>query len=437
MGSLYRSAALGAALSLLSDLGFAAGVAAAGLAQAAPAPLPVPHISQIYPQSFCPCACDGARCPEACLRTSHPNGHNNCGPASVAMIVDANGRRPPGLTDQAFVAQLRQTMTDQPDGPCNPTTDWSQLDAGARAFGLCLRGRATDGAERIFAMNAQCIPVIGLVATSPAHFPGLDNASFHKNAAGRFGDHFVVILGQSGETVFYHNPLVWPAPARLGAPKVTTRAILITALQNAQVADWGRGYGDPLGGCDGVGRCNDAAGGGGGAAGGAPRPQFDRIQLSLGHTCADNRVAIFFRRTDQHTFHERRKVTLDAFHQPHGFSTHVIEMPSSKGWSGTIEALRIDPVDGRGDTSCRFALSYVHVRSSDGQTAAFFPFYAHAGRVGRPLGRLLDWSANGDLDDAGPCCEPDGSPRRSWHLDVDGRDPQLVHPTVRIDTGRD
>lgn len=435
MASLRRSAALGLAVSLLADLGIAAGVAAAGLAQPAPAPLPVPHISQIYHQSSCNCRCVGGACPAACAR-QHPNGHNNCGPASVAMIIDANGRRPPNLSDQAFVAELRRTMSGA-DGPCNLTTDWSQLDRGAKAHGLCLRDRATDGIAKIVEMNGRCIPVIGLVATSPVHFPGLDNPDFHKDAAGRFGDHFIVIVGFSGETVYYLNPLIWPAPSRHGGLKTTSRATMITALQNAQVADWGRGYGDPLGGCDGVGRCNAGAAGGGGGGAGAAGPVFDRIQVSLGHTCADARVAFFFKRDDHSAFNARRRVNLDAFPHAHGFSTHVVEMPASKGWSGTIDALRIDPVDNHGDDDCRFAMSYVWIKSSDGQTGRFDPFYEHAGRTGRPLGRLLDWQANGDLDDVGACCEPDGSPRRAWHLDVDGGDPQIVNDRIDLATGRE
>ena len=116
MCSRKRSAAIGVALSLIADLGIAAGVSAAGLSQPAPVPLPVPYISQLFFQDKCTCDCQGGTCPTHCRSTSL-NGHNNCGPASVAMIVEANGRRPAGVSDQAFVAQLRQTMTGRPS-PC-------------------------------------------------------------------------------------------------------------------------------------------------------------------------------------------------------------------------------------------------------------------------------------------------------------------------------
>lgn len=437
MCALRRGAAIGFVLSLVADIGIAAGVAAAPAGQAAPVPLPVPYIPQIFNQSRCDCACAGPACPTNCQRTNF-NGHNNCGPAAVAMIVDANGRRPPGLIDRDFVAQLRRTMTGDEDGPCNPPTDWSEIDKGAAAFGLCARAHAMDiGAIEV--MTTHCLPVIALVSTSPSSFPGLDNPSFHRDASGRFHDHFIVIVGFSGDNVLFLNPLVFPVPTAANAVRTTTRATMITALQNAQPGDFGRGYGDPLGGCDGVGRCNQgASGSGAGAPGGPPPPVFDRIQLSVGHDCSDRSLAIYFKRPEHDAFNERRKVTLEAHPSPNGYVTHVVEMPSIKGWSGTIDKLRVDPADRHGDNSCLFGLSYVLIKSDKNVTGRFYPFYEHAGDSGRPLGAMLDWRVRPDrLRDLGPCCEPNGSPRRSWLLEVVGDDPWVENDRVNLNTGRD
>ncbi len=440
MCSRKRSAAIGVALSLIADLGIAAGVSAAGLSQPAPVPLPVPYISQLFFQDKCTCDCQGGTCPTHCRSTSL-NGHNNCGPASVAMIVEANGRRPAGVSDQAFVAQLRQTMTGRADGPCNPPTDWDDLDRGAAAHGLCLREQAM-GIASIEAMNRRCIPVIGLVSTSPANFPGLDNADLHKNRNGRFGDHFIVIVGFDGDNVRFLNPLVAPVPSRSNAVRTTSRAVMITALQNAQPGDFGHGYGDPLGGCDGVGRCNQGVSGSGAGSGAGsspgPRPVFDMIEISLGHTCSDDAFAFFFKRPEHGGFNERRKVTLHARATTGRFTTHIVQMPAEKGWSGTIERMRMDPVDNHGDDSCLVGLSYLWLRDDGGQTGRYFPFFERAGIPGRPLGRLLDWqTTGGSLEDQGPCCEPNGQPRRSWLLEVTGDDPQIQNDRIDLDTGRD
>ncbi|MEO8084565.1 MAG: C39 family peptidase [Ardenticatenales bacterium] len=443
MCALRRSAWIGLALSLIADLGIAAGlaagVAAAPAGQAAPVPLPVPYIPQIFNQSRCTCSCNGLACPTSCQRTNF-NGHNNCGPAAMAMLVEANGRRPPALADRDFVAQLRQAMTGQQDGPCNPPTDWPEIDKGAAAFGLCARDHAKDiGA--IQAMTERCLPVIALVSTSPHSFPGLDNPEFHRDQSGTFHDHFIVIVGFSGDTVSYLNPLVFPVPNRGNALRTTSRATMISALQNAQLGDFGRGYGDPIGGCDGVGRCNQSASGSGSGAGapsGPPAPVFDRIQLSLGHDCSDRRIAIYFKRPEHGSFNERRKVTLEAHPSPGRYVTHVVEMPAIKGWSGTIDAVRIDPVDNHGDNSCLFGLSYALFKSDKDVTGRFYPFYEHAGDIGRPLGRLLGWNARTDrLRDLGPCCEPNGGPRRSWLFEVIGDDPWLENDHVDLVTGRD
>lgn len=438
MCSLKRSAAIGVALSLIADLGIAAGVSAAGLTQPAPVPLPVPYITQLFFQDKCTCGCQNGTCPAHCLGRSL-NGHNNCGPASVAMIIEANGRRPSGVSDQAFVAGLRQTMTGEPDGVCNRATDWDELDRGATAHGLCLREQAM-GIAAIEAMNRRCIPVVGLVSTSPANFPGLDNADLHKQRNGRFGDHFIVIVGFDGDNVRFLNPLIAPVPSRSNAIRTTTRAVMITALQNAQPGDFGHGYGDPLGGCDGVGRCNQGAAGSGAGSGAAPgaRRAFDKVELSLGHTCSDDAVAFFFKRPEHGGFNERRKVTLHARATSGNFATHIVEMPAAKGWSGTIERMRLDPVDRHGDASCLVGLSYLWLRDDDGNTGRYFPFFERTGDAGRPLGRLLDWRATaGSLRDLGPCCEPDGQRRRSWLLEVTGDDPQIQHDHIDLDTGRD
>ncbi len=388
-----------------------------------PVPLPVPYVSQMYWQS----RCGGGM---------SINGRNNCAPASLAMVIEANGVRPAGLADRDFVARVREDMTGIPDQVCQDYTNWDQLDHGAAAYGLqCPSDTTATSLDDMKIWNDVCIPVIALIdPTDPSARSWVDNPDLH------LGDHFIVIVGVRNGYVWYLNPLIVNADGSVPsqtyqAMRTTTAAKMAQVLAASEGRTKGRAYGRPLAGCD-NGGCGlgpsggPGGGGGGGGSGGTATPPppdevFDRVEVSMGSACPDKEVQLFYIAGSSSGFSERRSLRKWLRQDSLAYAKITFDMESRENWHGVLKQLRLDPTGT--STDCDVGFSWVNVASDEGGSAEFYDFYNHADDPGRPLNRLLGWTAV-HMSDYGP--------RSSWQLHVDTLDPQIVNNDVDVDTGR-
>lgn len=426
-----RYLTLAAAFAVGLSLGL---VGYAGRASAAPprqlpkgdVPLPVPYVSQMYVQE----RQDGA---------VTLNGRNNCGPASLAMVIEANGGRPAGLNGQQFVAQIRQDMTGVPDRKGQGFTSWEQVDHGASLHGLiCPNSTSATSINLIRTWTDQCTPVIALIAAGDASVQTwIDNPESNK------GDHFIVIVGVRNGYVWYLNPMIYspsgavPADASR-AMRITTEARMEAALNAAATRTKGRAYGRSLGNCDANG-CGGPPGGGPGGGGGGgglgptvtpPQPWgppevFDHVDVSMGSACTDKEVKLFYIAGNSSGFSERRSVRRWLRDGSQGYEKLTFDLDSRENWNGRLKQLRFDPTGSSSD--CDTGFSWIHITNDRGSSAKFYDFYNHADDPHRPLGRMLGWTAARMLD---------LGPRSSWQLHVHAADPQLVNADVDIETGR-
>lgn len=386
------------------------------------APLPVPFIGQLYTYSEC---------------NNRTFGVNNCGPASLAMILDANGKRAAGRSNKEFVDFVRTQMTGD-DFACDQGyTDWGELDNGASCFGLCNQreGSTAQSLDDIRRLNAQCLPVIILIRVDDAVAQWIANPDFFDN-----DDHFMVSVGFQSGNVLYKNPLAANAPA--AGHWTATEGQMEHGLEATSSSQKGKAYGGQLGTCDcaaapcqspaagplpGGSSCPAPPGaGGGGNPGGqpgspAPDTKFDRIIVSMGTTCTDGTVELFYAANGKTSFSGRRMRR--KFIRPDSWDRVVFDMDGHNDYRNELTKLRLDPT-GNGD--CFVGLSYIWITNDDEDTAEFYPFYEESDDPNRPLQHMLGWFLR-YLTDLGPA--------DSWHLWSQGVDPQVINDGIEVDTG--
>jgi hypothetical protein len=130
----------------------------------------------------------------------NPSDVHDCGPTSVAMVLDAYGLRPAGLSDARFVASIRRTM----GLPNNIGTVFADLERAFGAYGLRYSvvpsGLAGEPSAEI-QMMSDAINAGNLV------IPLVHGAVLGRGDG--YGDHWPVLagfLGASGETVHLLDP---------------------------------------------------------------------------------------------------------------------------------------------------------------------------------------------------------------------------------------
>jgi hypothetical protein len=189
--------------------------------------------------------CQNAACAAAPLRLNVPflsqyqgqsSQNVDCGPTSVAMIVQFRGLRPAGLSNATFVTQVRSRT-----GVGNNTSDtgfW-HLESSLGSYGLSwseisqyLSPAPDTQIQTMRAAISAGRPVIALV----------HGADLGRGAA--YGDHWVVVTGFSadGQSVYLNDPDTqgarwsgWIVGGQITLPMSTFRS----ALQHAQNAPYG------------------------------------------------------------------------------------------------------------------------------------------------------------------------------------------------------
>ncbi len=366
----------------------------------------VPYISQGYCYNWCP--------------RHNWNGHNNCGPASLAMVVDANGRRPNGLTNRDFVAHAREYMADEPDRCSNPPTTRADLDRGSARYGLCHRGEAWSLAA-IRALTDQCLPVI--VFVEPTMLP--------LSQPGWFGrlDHIMVVTNVDDTQTTFHDPLDFRGtctpsicdPNALcgrGNSRVSN-ALMRDALFAADNGWWGKAYGNAVGDCD-LPDCGSASGDGGAGGTVPPGEPLDEVRVRMSSLCAVDEVQMYWEADDDSGFSEARSqiqfVSRD-------WSTVTIYMDPYESWRGELRRLRIDPMSN--EPGCIAGISYIWVTNRFDDPGKIWTFYDKAG-PGRGC-PLRGWECQGlrDLYQTG-----------AWIVQATGNDPWIAHHDVGLDLRR-
>jgi predicted double-glycine peptidase len=123
----------------------------------------------------------------------------NCGPASLAMILEYYGH---GIETHA----LRESINHMSgDWGRDSGTSWTHLRRAAESFGMSTHGLTNDGGQMrqwtmddLLAETREGRPVIVLV-----HYRSLPG----HETAGWYGDHYVVFLGMTAAgDVVYHDP---------------------------------------------------------------------------------------------------------------------------------------------------------------------------------------------------------------------------------------
>lgn len=361
----------------------------------APTSLPVPYISQIADKP----ECEPSR-----------STFNNCGPASLAMLIDANGRRPAGLDDAAFVDAVREGMTGEPFHCRQGMTSFADIATGATAFGLCPRDPLYS-MRQIEAALARCLPVVTLVHGDEA-WRWMSKGSHLLNSR-----HFITLVGAHAGMIYFHNPMRRMGPDRMGPPEEVARADLERAIRASGSVRWGAVFGDGLGGCD-LARCNGAATG----AGSAPPPVFDRVTVRMTTTCPQKVVQLYYSANGVHSYGEDRSVK--AYLQGDVWQRVDFDMAGRRHYRNRLTRLRLD-VSAR--YGCFVGLGYVLVGNASSQVGRYYPFYQHARRSDRPLGSLLGWMVADGLRDLGP--------RETWDFTATREAPWIFHPAVDLDTG--
>jgi hypothetical protein len=366
-------------------------------------PLPVPFISQMYAKP--PCR-DGAVV-----------GHKNCGPATAAMVIAANGRRPDGLSDEAFVDQVRERMTGLKFSCPQGNTTLQQMAVGAASYGLCLREWVRTW-DSVSTWTEACVPVTVLIEFLPSggardwiDTPGVSGGSYFR--------HFVVIAGvdHPADTVWYKNPLVRFEDAGRDYVRTAGEGQMRGALASATPI--GVVLGDKVSNaCDSyLAPCNGQS---------APLPSVpqDRLTLSVFKDCASSTLAKVWWVAGRMTDFENRAHAYISLGKGIGWQRQVVRLTGYE-YRGMLRALRLKPLTKAG---CVVGLSWAQLGDAAGNAApgGFWPFYDHSGNPNRPLGTLLNWIAI-RLTDLGP--------NSAWHLRSQSDEPLLQNRSMTIYTG--
>jgi|GEM_PF-4536318 len=344
-----------------------------GAAPSGPATLPLPYISQGYWQI----GCDNGR------PRSQPNwnGRNNCGPASLAMLGQANGKRPGPLTNKGFVAQIRAGISGQ-DQACNPLLGRGAIDIGAGNLGLCSMGTKDEAwsTAAVEALTQACLPVLVFVKSDQIHWP--HNGGWYQNS-----EHIMLVSGFSGsgsaKVAHVSDPLDYSGHCRpneqdpdaiCGGPYTVPYADLDKALRLSSRGWWGKAYGERLGNCDLGPRC----GGGGGSGGGGSvedREPYRHIALRMASACREPKVWIAYDTTTTPAegpvapYVKTFSIINDGFFRTYDFRMDGTR--TSQYFKGTLKALRIQPSETPG---CDVAFSYLALHDGDGDIARQWHF---------------------------------------------------------------
>src|SRR5712692_569516 len=122
---------------------------------------------------------------------------HDCGPTSVAMVLDAFGLRPGGLADRQFVASVRRTM----GVPANTGTVYTDLARAFDAYGLhysYIYSNMPGEPDAEVQLMHDAIEAGNLV------IPMVHGAILGRGEA--YGDHWPVLAGFSGDTVHLLDP---------------------------------------------------------------------------------------------------------------------------------------------------------------------------------------------------------------------------------------
>lgn len=122
---------------------------------------------------------------------------HDCGPASVAMVLDGYNLRPAGLSDARFVAAIRRSM----GLPMNIGTIYDDLERALSAYGLryALVPSSLPGEpDAEVQMMREAIDAGNLV------IPMVHGASLGRSDA--YGDHWAVLTGFTGDSVHLLDP---------------------------------------------------------------------------------------------------------------------------------------------------------------------------------------------------------------------------------------
>jgi hypothetical protein len=222
--------------------------------------------------------------------TNSPN--NDCGPASVAMVLDAYGKKPSNETDVQFVNNVR-VATNTAN---NSLTNWSDLETALNAYGMTDHSRIsnslTPAPDAQFNAIKQAIredkPVIALIAS--------------------FGGHWVVVTGYSDNNIYFQDPI--------RGTMSWTNDYFKQELLNAPPGDYGiivgpglsvdgggnDGGGNDGGGNDGGGNDDGGNDGGGNDGGGntppPPCPSIPMLTPANGATVDSRSVNFTWQRTN-------------------------------------------------------------------------------------------------------------------------------------------
>jgi hypothetical protein len=123
----------------------------------------------------------------------------DCGPASVAMIVQYYGKRPPASSDAAFLTQVRNSTGNT--GLVD--TDFDDLESALSSFGLSYSEISNSLTP---APEAQIQVIMTAIAANNPVIALIHGADLGRGEA--YGDHWVVVRGFSadGKTVYLNDP---------------------------------------------------------------------------------------------------------------------------------------------------------------------------------------------------------------------------------------
>lgn len=379
-------------------------------------PVPLPYISQGYWQIGCT---DGRP-------RSQPNwnGRNNCGPASLAMIGQANGKRPSAVTNKDFVAAIRAGISGR-DQACNPLLGRSAMDTGARNLGLCSLGAQDEAwsTAAIEAFTRACLPVLVFVKTSEITWP--HNPGWYQGS-----EHIMLVTGFSGsgssKVAFVNDPLDYAGHCQpneqdpnaiCGGPYTLPYTMLDKAIRFSSFGWWGKVYGQRLGTCDLGPRCGSGGGSGGGGAAPETRP-FNRIALRMASACPQEELRVGYDTSvtpgDAPTapYVKTFKIFNDG-----RFNTYDLQMDgdrTSEYYRGILRALRIQPSQTAG---CDVAFSYLALHDGEGHIAREWRFAN--GRGGWWPANLIDRNLPG-----------------SWQLTTSSTEPYIQRDGLNLDLRR-
>ena len=146
----------------------------------------------------------------------------DCGPATVAMIVMAYGKRPPGLTDRQFIADIRAKMGNT--GAVG-TTNQQRINALA-AYGISSTAITSSPLQTIKNAIAQGRPSIARV--------------WGKTLGRNYDGHVVVVLGFSADfaTIFVNDPDNQGNYLNTATPGGANRAWATSTFEAAMLASY-------------------------------------------------------------------------------------------------------------------------------------------------------------------------------------------------------